>query len=212
MRLHEALSASFSSLLLAAGALACAARTPGANAHDMSAGQHAAMAESEGKTAELHGAQYDPKAQGELERCYAPRAHGAAGCWDVHGEPNARASRRGEETRKDGRRPQGGVASTPRRGGSLVRRDFGRRPRHESVRAPRGYRERRSAHGRQRRRARADAEDGRRRGHVPRRARHDSSMAAARGRLSPRGQRSDGLWHARHGVLPALREGRALRW
>ena len=64
--------------------VSCAATTPGAQPHDMSAPQHEAMAANEGKKAELHSAQYDPGASIKSERCNrgaAARTGGDEGCW-----------------------------------------------------------------------------------------------------------------------------------
>lgn len=69
-------------IAVAAGSAACASTTPGAHPHDMSAAQHAAMAENEAKTGELHAGQYDPKALKESKGCSSnARVDLAGACW-----------------------------------------------------------------------------------------------------------------------------------
>lgn len=83
MRIHPA--ATLIGAMLLGGSAACTPSTPGARPHDMSAAQHAAMADEEVRTARLHAASFDAKASEESNRC-SPNGQSDA-CWNSTSNP-----------------------------------------------------------------------------------------------------------------------------
>lgn len=87
-----------------AAAAACGGSTPGAKPHDMSTGGHESAAAREDRNAELHAAQYDPKAAVSREHCpaisarVAPEAAGA--CWTSVSNPTAHHLQEADQHRK----------------------------------------------------------------------------------------------------------------
>lgn len=83
----------------------CAAATPGAQPHDMSAARHETQAKEHQQVGTEHAAQYDPKAKEPVERCQAsaPRhkaAHVDDACWSSVRNPTAAHLRMAEEHRR----------------------------------------------------------------------------------------------------------------
>lgn len=82
----------------------CAAATPGAEPHDMSAAQHESQAQEHAQVGAEHAAQYDPKAQEPAEHCAAsgPRRRESQvdACWSSTRNPTAAHLRMAQEHRR----------------------------------------------------------------------------------------------------------------
>lgn len=80
---------------------ACAARTPGAEPHDMGAAGHEEVAAAEEKSAEAHAGQYDPNAPLEKDMC--GEGKGRRPCWTNPTEAHLREAERHRQMAADHR-------------------------------------------------------------------------------------------------------------
>lgn len=86
-------------------ALGCAAATPGASPHDMSAARHEARANEHDQRGAAHAAEYDPKASEAVVRCGGSRQRVSTSletgaCWTSVRNPTAAHARRAAEHRR----------------------------------------------------------------------------------------------------------------
>lgn len=91
--------------MLSLVALGCAAATPGASPHDMSAAHHESQASDHDRRSAEHAAEYDPKARESDVRCGGSRQRAnaileAGACWTSTRNPTAAHARQAAEHRR----------------------------------------------------------------------------------------------------------------